>query len=348
MPQAAEQFRVDQFLSEFAISYGNLQSDYVADRISPKVPVAQRSGKIRVWSKANDFRVDQNLAPRRSGDVSSRIDIKMDEQPYSCERYARHVMVPMDDIDDLNGQLDLEMEHTERLTSRMLGLRELRLANSLKTAIVAAGNVIDLSTYNPSTDGLSTGATGAGNAQFDVAGSHPLILLTMVIKAVYAAIGVTVNQAVLPYDIALTLRNHPDYITRFQYWKDTIEDLELANRILGMEPVVARSQQNTAARGYEAETPNVAPLESQDETLTLAPIWGNDIVLLYTPNPSVHRIGKSTLCTTKSLHVPGQSFVKKWFDNDHNSTKVEQQDCITEQVTAPLTGFIIKNVLKVA
>ena len=118
--QSAEQFRVDPFLNDFSLSYGNSRTDYVADRISPKIPVAVRTGKIRVWSKALDFRIDQNLAPRRSGDATSRVDIKMDEQPYFCERYGRHVMIDVDDIDDLNGQVDLEMENTERLTDRML------------------------------------------------------------------------------------------------------------------------------------------------------------------------------------------------------------------------------------
>ena len=73
--QSAEQFRVDPFLNDFSLSYGNSRTDYVADRISPKIPVAVRTGKIRVWSKALDFRIDQNLAPRRSGDATSRVDI---------------------------------------------------------------------------------------------------------------------------------------------------------------------------------------------------------------------------------------------------------------------------------
>ena len=336
MPQAAEQLRVDPFLSEFSISYGNLQTDVVADRISPKIPVTQRSGKIRVWSKAMDFRIDQDLAPRRSGDKSSRIDIEMDEQPYTCERYARHVMVPLDDVDELQGQVDLEMENTERLTHRMLMLRELRLCTALKAGINATANTVDLATY-------------IGGAQrFDRSGSHPFITLAAAINAVYTTVGVTVNQMVIPYDSAIVLRNHPDFVERYKFFSKTLEDLDLPERILGMEPVVARCQQNVAARSYTTVTPNAAPLESEDETLTLSPIWGNDIVLLYTPDPKVHRIGKSTLCTTKSLWIPGQSHVKKWFDNDTNSTKVEMQDCIVEQVTAPLTGFILKNVLATA
>lgn len=312
---SAESMRVDKFLTDFAISYGNAAQDYVANTVAPRIPVSQRSGKIRVWEKSEDFRIDEAFAPRRPTDVSSGIDIDMNTDTYACETYAMHALVPQDDVDDLNGEVDLEMEYTERLADRMLAQREKRLADLL------TNNAI-----------MTLGTTLSGANQWSHADSHPFASIEAGITAVYQACGVKPNQIIVPLDAAIKLRNHADYIDRYKSFKETVETLELAPTIMGLQVVIAKSQYNTAKR-------NTA------KTLTLSTIWGKNVVLLYTPDAQTRKIGKSTLCTVKTLFVPGQTYVNKWFDNDRRATKIEQQECVQEKVTAATTGYLIKDVI---
>jgi len=315
---AAESMRVDKFLTDFAVSFKAALPEYVADVVAPRVTVKQRSGKYRVWQKSEDYRIDSDAAPRRPGTESSRIDVEMTEADYSTAFYARHVLVPKDDETELDGEVELELESTERLVDQMLALREKRVAGVLTDPAKITQN-LDCS-------------LNAGANQFSTAGSNPFTIIQAGIAAVYAASGVKPNQLVLPWDVAIALRNNAKYIERYQNFKDTVQDLELAPKIMGLTPVIAGSQFNSAKRDTA-------------KTLTLQTIWGKNAIICYTPNPDVRRIGRGTLCTMKSFWLPDQSHVIKWFENKLNSTYVEQQECISEHLVAAQTAYLLRNVI---
>lgn len=316
-----ERMRVDRFLSDFAISYGNSQKDFVAEMIAPKVKVAQRSGKYRVWDAAEDFRIDDVGSERRPGDRSNSIDLIMGQDTYSCSFYARHTLVPEEDIQEMNSEgVDLRLQKTARLSKRMLGIREKKVA----AQVMAAGN------YPASNKIDLTGNTN----RWSTNGSDPFATLEAGILAVWNNSGVKPNRMLLGLDVAIKLRNHPAYIDRFKRWTDTIATVDLAPNILGMQPVIGGGQYNAAKKDKQVP-----------QTLNLTSLWGTSVLLYYVEDDQIMPITNETLCTAKTFYVPSQEHVSTWFDNDHYATKIQQQDCYDVKLVAPTTAYLLTNVI---
>lgn len=312
----AEQLRVDQYLTNFSISAGQAMQGFVADEVAPRLNVPVRSGKYMEWNEAEDYRVHET-AYRRPGGASTEIDIDKSDQTYSAEGYALHVVIPDQEQQD-SPQINLLAAKTRRLTRKIKAARELRVSALTKAANFPATQVKDLS--------------AGSNVKWSVSTADPLADIEAGMEAVYKEIGVVPNRLLIPLLIALRLRNHPNFVSRFKEFTDTVRDISLPPTIFGLRPIIPRAQYNTAAR-------------QATKTLTLDRIWGNRVVLYYVEDDQTETVDNETITSFKSFWVQNQSGVYRWYEPSRRSQIVEEEEVIVEKTTASKTVYVIDNVI---
>ena len=310
----------DAYLSNFGISYMQNLKAYVADEVFPRIAVDYENDIYPIWSKEEDFRID-NEAPRRPGAVSSELEVVKAVGNYRAQGYAKHVVLADRELRQGRPTFDLEASKVERLTRDQVARRELRCAQLVLGDLSQFGaNVIDQ----------------ASAKWTDATNGKPLTALKNLKAQIYASIGVMPNRMLIGADDAIYLSQHPEFVDRYKYWAPTAENTELPPTILGMKPVIARGQFNTARRNPGKVAAGTG--------LVLQTIWGPNVILYYVEDQQINRSTKDTLTSFKSFFVSASSGVYRWYENARRATIIETEEVIAEVVTAPPTVGVLTNI----
>lgn len=115
---------VDQFLTEFALSYAN--GSYIADRLFRVVRAPGMQGKYRRVDPTKFLQ--EKDGPRAPDDPATRVDTSAHMDPYRIELYNHEGFVPLQSQDRAAMTIALRQEETENLTDILLLRREVRAA----------------------------------------------------------------------------------------------------------------------------------------------------------------------------------------------------------------------------
>lgn len=319
--------RVDQFLTNYGVSYLRALSGFVADEVSPRVSVQAESGKFHVWESADDLRVDSGSL-RRPGTRSTELEFRLTEGTYNAEGYAHHVVIPDRDQRQASlGGIDLEMSKTKRLALRLKAEREVRVA----ALAVNPNNYASTNKIN----------VGSGT-RWDQTNAKPLTDIATLQAQIYAASGVAPNYILMPWDVALKVRMNAEFRDAYKGWTDVVSfmngEITSGGRILppniqGLTVIEASPVRNTAAVGASQ---------------SLSTIWGDNVVLFFKEEGGGDSDMES-VNTFKTFWVPDAEIstggVYRWFDPWTRSVVVEMEEVITEEMPAPITGGVLYDVL---
>lgn len=321
VPVGSGNLFLPQFLNNFMLSYMQGADQFAAERVSPRTPVPKRTGEYIKWDKAEDFRVD-TIGIRRPGDRATMIDVLKSNGLYNCTQFAKRVQIPDELVNDSVGVVNIQMQFAVELAQQMLKMREYRVAALATTAAnYASGNK-----GNPAVqwdDYITTPSSYTSN---------PFADITKALLGVLEASGVRPNKIVIPVDLAVILRQHPEFIKRYSAWTGTVEGgMDLPPKILGMDVIVPGAFLTTSNRNV-------------NDTTALSTIWGNNVLLYYVGDDQLKNIGPNTLCTFKSFDYTVERRTDSWYDKDTHSTVLESWETVDEELIAADTAYLLQAV----
>lgn len=235
---------IDRALTNLSIAYRN--ADFVADEVSPVLPVDIRSNKYFVYSKEAFLRGaginagGQPMSVRRPTAEAAEVDYQLSTDAYLCEEFALSELVPYENVQTADAPLQPFQDATETLTDRLM------LDNEIMVATMAM-NAANFSSGNKAT--LTTGGSGTSWASYTSANSLPFTNLSSAKNAIRSAALRVPNNIVLNYQVAEILSNHPAYIDRYKYTSP-----ETATKS-GLNPVIRglRVIEGSAVKATNAE-----------------------------------------------------------------------------------------------
>lgn len=302
---------IDAALSNISVMYKN--SGFVADLVLPRITVAKRSDKIKVYDKTL-FKAVSTY--RRDKDASNVVDWGFaTDGSYLCEKYAAKDYVSQDERDNADIPIRPDIDTTEIINSLLFLDREIR-AKTL------------LTTYTNYTSGMyATLNAGQQWSAYDSIDSKPLVNIRDAKAAIYLATMIEPNVILIPYQVALTLADHPTIAAITKYTRDDLLTYG------GLPPTLKGLKVIEAGAGYDT---------AQDpQTSVLAGVWSDFVWIGYVdPNP-----GLKTICFGVSPEWKGR-IARKWHDNDKNADAIEiEEQGIDEVIIAKDCGYLLIDVL---
>ena len=213
-------------LTNVSIAYMQNASNFIADKIFPKVPVAKQSDLYWKYSKSDWRRTDvQRRAPSTETPGTG--------WNVTTEQYFAHVYGVHKDIDDqLRANADsvfkLDSDATAFVTNQLLLKRDLDWAATYFRAGVW-GTDVQLK---------KAGTTPAENQRWDLATSDPVSWFATAQVNFIQQTGFKANTLVLGAYTLKALKNHPAIIDRIKYTQKGIVTTDLIAELFDVERIV--------------------------------------------------------------------------------------------------------------
>ena len=244
------QVHVNRPLTNISQAYMQQESDYIADKIFPVVPVQKQSDRYFVYVKGDWFRNEAQV--RGPATESAGGGYNLDNTPsYYAPVYAFHQDVDPQVRANSDVPLNADRDATLFITQRMLLAREIQVQSV----------VLATSTWTGST----TGGDITPSPQWNLANSTPLEDLEAQIWAVKQVTGKFPNRFILGPRTWETLKNHDEIVQRIKYTQrgvvttDLLASLIAPPGVQNFQVLVAAAIQNLGAQGLADNFQFIAP-----------------------------------------------------------------------------------------
>lgn len=258
MPQpSSAQVYVSQPLTNISTAYQQQDTQFIATKIAPIVPVDKQAGKYFIYTKADWFR--DEAKPRADATESAGTGYGLSTADYSCDVFALHKDIGEQARANASPQVDLERDATRLITQRMLLRMEIQMVSDIfGTGIWGTDATLD-------------------NLWSDQTASDPIGDIENQKRTILSTTGQMANTLVLGYDAYMHLKRHPDIIDRIKYTTQVngrVVTPQLLAAMFDVENVyVASAVKNTAVEG---------------ETAAYSFVWGKSALLMHVaPNPGL-------------------------------------------------------------
>jgi len=249
---------VDQALTNVSVGYR--PNSYISEEIFPPVTVQRQSDKYyKVDEKREAMRLsDTSRAP---GAEANEVDFDLSTDTYFCEDHALEGIIPDEERANADPAVQADINRAELITDKILLGKEVGLVTLLEAGLATEGTNLTTLDAGKEWSNYSTGDPVA-----DVQGA--------IAKHIATSKGQVPNGMVLPYEVFLKMKDHPDIIDRVKYGGSTgnagVVNAETLAQVFGIDRLwVPRSFKNTAKQGAAA---------------SMSAVWGeNDVVLCYIP-----------------------------------------------------------------
>lgn len=269
---------VNTLLTNVSISYQQEQTNFIADRAFPIVPVEKQSDLYPEFDRADQNR--NSMQKRAPGTESAGDGFRVSTNPYYCDVFALHK-----DIDDqtrrnADSVWNLDSAATRFLEGKSLIRREIDFANDFMTTGV----------WTTVLTGVAA-TPGANQAlQWNDGNSTPIEDVRAMRSAMNLLTGYKANKLVLGELVYNQLLDHPDIIGRISGGasanQPAIVQRNLLAQLLELEEIlVMGSIYNTAKEGQAVSHSRIG--------------GGKSALLLYTP-------------ATPSLMTPSAGYTFAW------------------------------------
>ncbi|GJG88719.1 hypothetical protein tb265_39000 [Gemmatimonadetes bacterium T265] len=252
---APNQLKVNTRLTNVSVGYKN--DGYIADEVSPLLPVPKQAGLILEADKSMLQADDQGDDTIGMGEEPGILKTEIRDRTYSTRERARGVTVHDDEVDADNAEeapYEVKVQKTEAATERLVLNRELRVAMGARAAGIPQSS--------PTTKWDQAG---------DVLGD-----VTPAKLAIKNAIGVPPNYAVVPWEVVELLKQNPSLAKFFSGGATTSTLAVLTSGVLSAifgvpNILVPRAGQLTGNM--------TAGFKSGSTTS----VWGDNVTLFYRP-----------------------------------------------------------------
>ena len=231
MPQpTSSQVHVDAILTNISVAYLQQQSNFVASRVFPVVPVEKQSDKFFKYTKNDWFRDEA----QRRGDATESAGggYNLTTDSYRADVYAFHKDIGDQTRANADAPINVDREAAEFVTSRLLLKMETEFVSSYFTSGVWA------------TDSTPS------NLWSNYSTSDPISDVETGKRTVLSTTGFEPNTLVLGYDVFTKLKNHPDLVDRIKYTSSNVITADMMARMFEVDRVlVAKAVKATNNEG---------------------------------------------------------------------------------------------------
>jgi hypothetical protein len=242
-------------LTNVSIAYLQDQSEFIADRAFPGIPVTKQSDRYFAYDKGNWFRSKAQKRAPASESVGSGYTI--DNTPnYFADVWALHKDVDDDTRANADAPIDVDRDATEFVTRDLILTREVQWAAKYFAASIWTGS--------------TTGADVVPSILWDAAGSTPIADIRTQLRSIKAKNGFRANKIVTGDSVWDILQDHPDFLERIKYTQTAIVTTGLLAAVLGLDEVLIG--------GAVVQSTN----EGQTDALTF--LFGKHVLCLYVPS----------------------------------------------------------------
>lgn len=293
----------DSVLTSISVAYKN--TGFVGDLIMPKVKVKKESDTYYIYGREK-FKIQDTLRAVRSD--YKRIDWTVTTDTYRCHEYGLEQLIDDREKDNADDPLDLEIDATETVTDMIMVDREKRIADLLTTA----ANFTNYTTLS-------------GTDQWDdYTNSDPMDDIETARNAINAATGLMPNAMVIPNEVYIKLRHHPQLLERIKYTQKGVVTVDLLKTLFEIENIwIAYSLYDTATEG---------------QTVSLSRIWGKHVLMAYvTPRPGIRKMSLGYSFFTKNR------ITEKYREGKKNSDVVRVREIIDEKLVAETAAYLIRS-----
>lgn len=232
MPQPTPRdVHVDAALTNVSVAYMQDQTNFIADKIFPIVPVEHQSDVYFKYDKGAFFRDEAQVRAPASESAGSGFDLTTDN--YMCKKWALHKDVDDDTVANADPAIDPYRDATTFVMQNLLIRRERLFAAKFMTTGVWGTDVVG----------------GTDYAQWDdEASSDPFEDFKLARIKMLSTTGRLPNKLVVSYETHEALKKHPLVMDRFKYTSsDSITEAMLARLFEVDVYLVAKSIYQTSA-----------------------------------------------------------------------------------------------------
>lgn len=235
MPQpSAQAVHANRPLTNISIAYIQDQTNFIAGRVFPTVPVASQSDTYYTYTKADWFRDEAEKRADATESVGSGYGLS--STSFFCDVVAIHKDVGDQARGNADAGIDLDRDAAEFVTQRLLVKQE-----------------VDWTTAYFSTGVWGTTVTPT-NKWSDYTSSDPISDIEAGIETILSNTGFKPNTLVLGYAVMRFLKHHPDIVDRIKYTGGPSSNtMQALAQLVGVDRILtAMSIRNTAAEGATA------------------------------------------------------------------------------------------------
>lgn len=229
----ATDVHVDKILTSISVAYIQDQTNFVAPRVFPIIPVDKQSDKYFTYTQNDWFRDEAQI--RGPGQESAGSGWNLSTDSYTCDSYALHKDLDNQTLQNADAPLNLLSEATEYLTQMMLLRMERQWVGDYFTTGVWDDDVVPASLWS------------------DFSNSDPVDDIELGKETVLKATGKEPNVLVIGYQVFRKLKQHPDLLDRIKYTERGIATVDLLAAVFGVDKImVAKSIFGTNQEGATA------------------------------------------------------------------------------------------------
>ncbi|MGH6821929.1 MAG: hypothetical protein ACREC4_00305 [Methylocella sp.] len=232
---------VDTALTDISVGYIQDDTNFVADRVFPKVGVVHRSDLYYKWSK-DDFLRDE-VRPRADTEESAGMGVSLTTDSYACTAYGLHT--------DIGDQARANQDPAVDLESSLLQV--LMQKHRIKRDRDFATKYMKTSLWGTDITGVVSAPSAGQTIQWSDDLSDPVTDIANGESMILENTGFMPNVLVMGFRVFQALRKHPLVIDRIKYTMradaSNITEALLA-QLFGIDDVVVgKAAYNTSIEG---------------------------------------------------------------------------------------------------
>ena len=226
------QVHIDRPLTNISVAYIQSQSNFIASRVFPVVPVDKKSDTYFTYTKNDWFRDEaQRRAPATE---SAGSGYGLSTAAYNCDVWAFHKDVDDQTRANSDSPLNPDRDATQFVTSRMLLRQEKQWAADFFVT------------------GVWGTSTTPANLWSNYSTSDPIEDIEAGKQTILTNTGFMPNTLVLGYPVFRQLKNHPDIVDRIKYTSSENITTAMLARLFELDNVYVAMATN--ATNNEGET----------------------------------------------------------------------------------------------
>lgn len=331
MPNPAQSdLHINQPLTNVSIAWIQNKSEYIADKVFPKVPVQKQSDMYWKYSKADWRRTD--VKRRAPGTESPGVGYRV-----STDQYFAHVYAVHKDVDDqvranADSNFKVDSDATKFVTNQLLLKRDIDWVSTyFKTGVWATDRT-----------GVSGTPTGPQFKQWNDDTSDPIDVISQYILDFRELNGFAPNTLVMGAKVLKALKNHPDIIDRIKYTQKGFVTTDLIASLFDVKSI-------HVAYGTKAAGAEINDAETMDAGNTYSFITDpKDVLLTYsTDSPSLQTPTAGYIFTWNGYAAGNSEGIRiKNFRMEHIAAdRVEGEMTYDMKVVSPQCGIFLKSVV---
>lgn len=315
MKPTTSQVHYPGILQNVSILYKN--ADYIADMLSPTIPVTFQKDHYYEFSRADEFR--NSAAYRAPGTSSQRDGFGLSTDSYSTKEIAISTILEDETRANADKVLRMEAAKTRFVTNKIL----------LKHEIDTEAKLMTTSNWG--------GSTTPSVLWDDGDNSDPITDIETGIDAVESGHGLKANTMVIAKNLWKVMKHHPMLIGRLSNDKTRILSLDDLRQLFEIDRIfIGSASKNTANEG---------------QTASYSPIWSKDMWIGHV-NMNPGKEEASAMYTfswdytgSKGGEPKGIRGVRRWRDENIHSDVIEAYQSYDQKITGSGLGYVIEGAI---